>query len=202
MRAAPLHDARVDALAVEQLHQPLGQILALHGDLEVEVAARVRHEAASQESAAQVGRRAALLRHEALLDAQLQAALLREHAHVAQRVGQMGLCRHLYEVVRRLVQHAAAHGELGLQVVQLVEQLDDQARHAGHVRGYLDAVGSLPAEEQRALDAHERGQRRLLAVRARGRDASQLVLYLRRERHSFNTPANASRKAAGSCQVG
>ena len=45
--AASLHDARADAFAVEQVDQASGQVLALHGDLEVEVAARVGHEAAA-----------------------------------------------------------------------------------------------------------------------------------------------------------
>ena len=200
--AASLHDARADAFAVEQVDQASGQVLALHGDLEVEVAARVGHEAAAEERAAQVGRRAALLLHEVGLEAKLQASIGRENPHVDESRREAGLRRSLNEVVRGLVQHAAAHREVRLEMVQLVQQLDDEARHGRHVGCYLDAVLSLAAEEQRSFDAHERGQRRLLAVRARGRDASQLVLYLRRERHSFNTPANASRKAAGSCQVG
>ena len=41
----------------------------------------------------------------------------------------------------------------------------------------LDAVASLPAEEQRALYAHERRQGRLVAVRAHGRDTRQLVFH-------------------------
>ena len=78
----------------------------------------------------------------------------------------------------------------------------------GHEASHVDpssvvVVSTAIREDNPELAiAHERGQRRLLALRARGRGASQLVLYLRRERHSFNTPANASRKAAVSGQVG
>ena len=201
-RAAALHDARVDALALEQLHEAFGQVLALHGDLEVEVAARVGHEPAAEEGPAQVSGHTALLGDERGLHAQLKAALDRQHAHVGQRFGQPRLGRHLDEVVRRLVQHASAHREVRLEVVQLVQKLDDEPRNARRVRRDLDAVPALAAEEQRALDAHERRKHSLVAVRARRGDARELVFHLRRERHSLKTPANASRRADGSCQVG
>ena len=126
VRAAPCHDAGRDVLAGHELHEPLGQRLGFHGDLEVEVAFGIRDEAAAQKGAAQVGRRAAGLGHERFLDTHLEAALGREHPHVAQGVGQMGLGRHLDEVVRCLVQHRTAHGEVRLQRIDAVQKPHDE----------------------------------------------------------------------------
>ena len=202
IRAAALHDACLDPLVGEQGHKPLGEGLGLDGNLEVEVAARVRDETAAQKRAAHVGCGAALLGHDVWTNANLQAAFLGDDAQIKQRFGQMGLRGNLDQVVWRLMEHAAAHGELGSQLVDAMQKLDYKARNARHIRGDFNAIAPRTGDEQRSLDTHERGERCLPAMRALGQNARKLVFYFRRERHSLSTPQSASRKASGSCQVG
>ena len=70
-------------LRAQQIHKAIGQLLGFDGDLEMEIAARVGYEPAAQESAAQVGGRAAILGHQLLGCTELQTAFRRQHAHVA-----------------------------------------------------------------------------------------------------------------------
>ena len=50
-----------------------------------------------------------------------------EDAELHEGVGELGLLGNLDEVVARLVQDAAAHGERCLEVEELVRQLDGRA---------------------------------------------------------------------------
>ena len=168
----------------------------------MEIAARIGHEPAAQEGAAQICGRAAILGHQLLGHAEHETAFRGEHAHVHQRRRQLRLRRHLDKIVRRFVQDASTYREVGFQPIELMQQLDDQTGHRRRIGSDLYAITVLPRQEQRALDAHQRRQNGLIAMAARCRHAGELIFYLCRERHKRNTPVNASRSSNGSCQVG
>ena len=95
------------------------------------------------------------------------------------------------------MQHAATNDEVGLQVVQTMDEFDDQAGNRRRIGGDFHAIASRAAEVQLALYAHKRRQRGLLAMGAGGRHARELVFYLCRERHCFSTSSNESHSACG-----
>ena len=121
---------------------------------------------------------------------------LAENAQLGERDGELGLRRNGDEVVVRLVQHAAAHRELGLEAVDAVEQLDDRACDRRGLGRDLEPVAVRAADVQRALDAHERGQLGLQAARPLRLDARELVFHLGGERHYATTLSSVRHSAA------
>ena len=109
--AAALVDSRRHHLVVEQLHDVGRELLARHGDLEVEVAARVGDETARHEGPAQVGRATAGLGNHARVHTGGEAAPRHEDAHAHERLLEALLLGNLDEVVACLVQVGATHRE-------------------------------------------------------------------------------------------
>ncbi len=144
IRAATLHDARGDALLRHEVDDPLRQLGAFNDDLEMKIALRVGDETRSEERAAQIRCRAALLRHELGIDPELRPPSAEKDPHVTQRRRQRGLSGHFDQVVRRLMQYGATHGQLGLQPIERMEQADDQPRHRRDVGGDFHTVAPGP----------------------------------------------------------
>ena len=94
----------------------------------MEVAVRIGDETAAEERAAQVRYRAAVPPGQPARHAVRETRGLVEDPEVGQRAGQSRLRRHGDQVVVGLVQDRAAHGQLGLETVELVQQLDHLAR--------------------------------------------------------------------------
>ena len=131
----------------------------------MEISARIRDEPTAQENPAQVRRCAALLRDERRIDAALKTIFSKD-AELLQRLIEPWLHRHFDEPVGCLMEHAAAHGEVGREMVVLMQRLDDEARNHRRISCDLKGISPLPLHEQRAFDANERCKRGILAMRA------------------------------------
>ena len=129
-------------------------------------------------------------------------ASLADDAELRERLVQTRLRRHVDKPVGRFVEHASAHGQIGFQRIHVMQRADDEARNLGHVRRDLQTEMARTVQENRALDADKGRKGRRIAVRARWLNMGKLLFYLCRERHSLNTPINASASACGSCHVG
>lgn len=124
------------------------------GEFEVKRAAGIGDVAAAQEGTAQIGARAASIPHEFGANTPLEAFLAQD-AHVMQCVREPNLRWHGDEVVMRLVQDAATHGEVRGQLVDAVEQAYGGAGNARRLGRELEAR-AFAADGERALDANER----------------------------------------------
>lgn len=98
----------------------------------------------------QVRRCAALLRDERRIDTALKPIFSKD-AELLQRFVEPWLHRHFDEPVGRLMEYAAAHGEIGREVVVLMQRIDDEARDHGESvaisRAYLPCpfMSSVPS---------------------------------------------------------
>ncbi len=187
--AAAAVQARADAVAREEVDEVVGEALARHGDLEVEVATRVGDEAACHERAAQEGATAAVvfqdLVRDALCQGQTAGLLVRDEDAQALEVRlELVLRGHLDQVVARLVQVGPAHGERRLEVEEVVRQADHGARDGAGLGRHADGVAPSPAERQRAAHAHDGRELRVGALGAAVVHARELVFHLSRERHA------------------
>ena len=180
-------EARRHAQRPHDGDQALRKLLPRHGDLQVEVPAWVRDEAASHEGAAHEGAARGAAAQKTRGHARSQAVARREDAQLKEGVCQLVLLGHLYEIVPGLVQDAPAHGEGRVQVKELVRHLDDGARDGARLGGYADGVAAAAPEGERAADPHEGGELRQLRALVAVLKAGELVFDLGGKRHASSS---------------
>ena len=149
----------------------------------MELAAGVRDEAARHEGAANEGRDGGAGAQEVPGHAGGKAMTRHEDAELHEGVGELGLLGDLDEVVARLVQDAAAHGERGLEVEELVRQLDGGPGDGAGLGRDSDRVAARTPEGERAAHAHDSRELRVLRGLRRAVHAGELVFDLGGKRH-------------------
>ena len=176
-------------------------LLGLGRELEVEVAVRIGDEAAAEEHAAQIGDGTAVLLHEPARDGVERRVVLVQDAELGQRRGETLLVHDRDQVVVRLVQHGASHGEFGREVEHRAQQLDDLAGHRCGLGGDLETHAAAAGVMERSLNAHERRELGARAARLGVLHAGELLFHLGGEGH-HHTSASAANSRSASWRIG